>query len=520
MRTREQRYNELYSSGLVDSIKSLFANRNDISEDYYVLMADYIDSMNEIKDEMLINPTEIARRMPELVKTIQETNLGGIYGRTDDNVITIEQSLSYEDKKLYFFHELTHALQTFNENGREQCGFSDGHDGMFLTEGATQYTAEMLYNVSNGTNLQHREQPRTVRGASNRTPNSPLSEYQYNGNILELMAKSMDLPLPQVLALAYKKDGRETLKSIYESMEGNQGKFDELMNNLEQIYCIDKLIIYGRGEQLDSPTPLNIKMPDGTIFQGNLNTYRQLMDKTEREFVASYLENHDTEYVLQNYNEMASLLTTPELRSNFLSAIQQLSQEMPQQSNVINLNEYRQARGQVPPMPEIQTEMPEGYSINEFGKIIRPDKQEPKQPIQQEQGYRSTRFGAVINPSSYAEHLQPISQQNENKLSLKQRIAQFLQKNNLFMNMTFVEKFVHQQLDVLPEPTQDIRESATENNTTRETNTTREDFINQLTNFGAYRNLPPIQRMSDPQKLEEMRRKMEQHTQENHDTER
>ena len=193
---------------------------------------------------------------------------------------------------------------------------------------------------------------------------------------------------------------------------------------------------------------------------------------------------------------------------------------MPQQSNVINFNEYRQARGQVPPMPEIQTEMPEGYSINEFGEIIFLFFFLPQQPIQQEQGYRSTRFGAVINPSSYAEHLQPISQQNENKLSLKQRIAQFLQKNNLFMNMTFVEKFVHQQLDVLPEPTQDIRESATENNTTRETNTTREDFINQLTNFGAYRNLPPIQRMSDPQKLEEMRRKMEQHTQENHDTER
>ena len=235
MKTKEQRYNELYSSGLVDSIKKLFANRNDISEEYYVLMADYIDSMNEIKNEMLINPTEIARKMPELVKSIQDTNLRGIYGRTDDNRIQMEQSLSYEDKKLYFFHELTHALQTSNENGREQCGFYNGHNGMFLTEGATQYTAEMLYNVSNGTNLEHREQPRTVRGASNRTTYSPLSEYQYNGNILELLAKSMDLPLPQVLALAYKKDGRETLKGIYESMEGNQGKFDELMNNLEQI---------------------------------------------------------------------------------------------------------------------------------------------------------------------------------------------------------------------------------------------------------------------------------------------
>lgn len=306
MKTKEQRYNELYSSGLVDSIKELFANRNDISEDYYVLMADYIDSMNEIKNEMLINPTEIARKMPKLVKSIQESNLGGIYGRTDDNRIQMEQSLSYEDKKLYFFHELTHALQTSHENGREQCGFYNGHDGMFLTEGATQYTAEMLYNVSNGTNLEYREQPRTVRGASNRTPYSPLSEYQYNGNVLDLLAKSMDLPLPQVLSLAYKKDGRETLKGIYESMEGNQGKFDELMNNLEQIYSIDNLLIHGYGEQLQSQTPLNITMQDGiTEFQGNLNTYRELMNKTERELVATYMENHDTEYILQNYDEVA-----------------------------------------------------------------------------------------------------------------------------------------------------------------------------------------------------------------------
>ena len=74
MKTKEQRYNELYSSGLVDSVKKLFSNRNDISEDYYVLMADYIDSINEVKDQMLINPTEIAKRMPKLVKSINETH--------------------------------------------------------------------------------------------------------------------------------------------------------------------------------------------------------------------------------------------------------------------------------------------------------------------------------------------------------------------------------------------------------------------------------------------------------------
>ena len=506
MKTKEQRYNELYSSGLVSSIKDLFANRTDISEDYYVLMADYIDSMNEIKDEMLINPTEIARRMPELVKSIQETNLGSIYGRTDDNRIQINQSLNYEDKKLYFFHELTHALQTSHENGREQCGFYDGHNGMFITEGATQYTAEMLYHVSNGTNLEYREQPRTVRGASNRTPYSPLSEYQYNGNVLELLAKTMNLPLPQVLALGYRKDGRETLKNIYESMEGNQGKFDELMNNLEQIYSIDKLIIYGYSEHLQSQTPelFNMANDDHTPFRANFDTYNELMNKTERELVATYMENHDTEYVLQHYNEIAQFLTTPELKNNFLSAIQQLSQDL-QQNNIINLNEYRRTQN-----TGVQPEMPEGYSINEFGEIIRPDGIKTDVQV-------NDNIPVFTPPTEESQVSQPIQSgnQNENKLTLKQRVAQFLQRNNLFMNLSFVDKFVRKQLDILPPATQEIR-----NTNTRAVGRTREDFMNELTNFGQYRNLPPIQRMSDPERIARMQRKMEENQQSNDDNER
>lgn len=505
MKTKEQRYNELYSSGLVNSIKNLFGNRSDISEDYYVLMADYIDSMDEIKDEMLINPTEIARKMPELVKSIQETNLGGIYGRTDDNRIQINQSLNYEDKKLYFFHELTHALQTSYQNGIEQCGFYNGHDGMFLTEGATQYTAEMLYHISNGTNLEYREQPGTVRGASNRTPYSPLSEYQYNGNVLELLAKSMDLPLPQVLALGYKKDGRETLKNIYESMQGNQGKFDELMNNLEQIYSIDNLLIHGYGKQLQSQTPLNITMQDGvTKFQGNLNTYRELMNKTERELAAMYIENHDTQYILQHYNEIAQFLTTPELKNNFLSVIQQLSHDLPQ-DNIINLNEYRRTTN-----AEVQPEMTEGYSINEFGEIIRPNGINTNVQI-------NDNIPIFTPPTEESSVEQPIQSgnQSENKLTLKQKVAQFLQRNNLFMNLSFVDRFVHKQLDVLPPATQETR-----NTNTRAVGGTRQDFMDSITNFGQYRNLPPIQRMSDPERIARMQRKMEENQQSNDDNER
>ena len=44
--------------------------------------------------------------------------------------------------------------------------------------------------------------------------------------------------------------------------------------------------------------------------------------------------------------------------------------------------------------------------------------------------------------------------------------------------------------------------------------------MNELTNFGRYRNLPPIQRMSDPERMEQMRRKMEQNQQTNEDNER
>ena len=85
------------------------------------------------------------------------------------------------------------------------------------------------------------------------------------------------------------------------------------------------------------------------------------------------------------------------------------------------------------------------------------------------------------------------------------------------MNLSFVKKFVHKQMDILPEQIE-VRENI--EYSVIPTNKKREDFLNSLTNFGEYRNLPPIQRMSDPQKLEEMRRKLEQNQQSNDENER
>ena len=69
------------------------------------------------------------------------------------------------------------------------------------------------------------------------------------------------------------------------------------------------------------------------------------------------------------------------------------------------------------------------------------------------------------------------------------------------MNIPFVEKFVDRQLNVLPPPSQQRAAP---------TNSSRESFVNWLSNNGEYRNLPPIQRMSDPERMAQMQRRMQQ----------
>ena len=67
--------------------------------------------------------------------------------------------------------------------------------------------------------------------------------------------------------------------------------------------------------------------------------------------------------------------------------------------------------------------------------------------------------------------------QNED-FTLKQRVAQFLRKNNLFMNLEFVENFVHSQLEVLA-----IKKSKA----LEEKVDSRKDFMEFISNNGEFR---------------------------------
>ena len=322
---REQ---ELISSGLVDAIKQQYNNINySISDKYFILMADYIDSISRLDYEggLYLNAMNIAKMLPDVLRQVSEENIGGIHGRTDEDRITMNSSLDYETNKLYFFHELTHAIQTRIINGQEQCSFYNGKDGMFLTEGATQYTAEILYHVSKGTNIQYREQSGIVRGQKNHIVNSPLSEYQLNGNILLLMSYSMGIPLNQILALGFRSDGRELLKGMYEAFPNNKNKFDGFMFDLEKIYSIDKLIIAGYGNQLVG-IPLNIQMQDGRTFVGNLQIQNELIEKTERDLASNFIANYEPDYIMENYQKVYACLTTERLKQDFMNVISQVKE--------------------------------------------------------------------------------------------------------------------------------------------------------------------------------------------------
>ena len=326
MKTQMQREEELISSGLVDSVKNLFQNYNvNISEKYYILLADYVDSIGQLdfEDGLYLDPVQIARKLPSVLTEVAENNIGGIYGRTDGTKITMNPNLDYLTNKKYFFHELTHALQTRKVDNHEECSFYNGQTGMFLTEGATQFTAEILANISNGTNMQYRQQPNTVRGHIEHTLYSPLSEYQLNGNILLLLSKSVNLPINQILALGFRSDGRKMLGEMYEAFPGKQGKFEEFMLDLEKIYTIDKLLIAGYGSQLQGD-PVNIEMQNGYKFAGNIKLQGDLINKVERNLAADFIANNDTDYIIQNYRQVASYLTTPELKQDFILAVNEV----------------------------------------------------------------------------------------------------------------------------------------------------------------------------------------------------
>ena len=257
------------------------------------------------------------------------------------------------------------------------------------------------------------------------------------------------------------------------------------------------------------------KEPANTFFYGVLNDssiieneFDKYMGKGAWRDLDTFISNlHNTniskeqfDMVFKEAQGMIIEFANARMQEKYKEAVARNGQSVPTIANKINMInemtgielEQEQFKEQIIDKNNV-VQFPEGYSINEYGEIIRPARREIQEQVQESIDV----------------------QQTESKLTLKQKVAQFLQKNNLFMNLSFVDKFVHKQLDIFPARTEIVRQT-----NAGIASRTRKNFINQLTNFGAYRNLPPIQRMSNPEKIAQMRRKMEQKEQNNDDSER
>ena len=337
MATRQQREQELISRGFYKGIKNIYKDTpHNIPDKYIMLIADYVECLSEVEDSLGIDAKDLAAILPDVLNRVEEKNIP-VHGITEGTSITMNPNMSYEATKLYFFHELTHALQTRKTQQGEECSLANNRNGSFLMEGLTQYTAERLYHVSNGTNITYREQANRVRGQSNHTCYSPLSEYQLNGNILCMLGQATDTGLNEMIGLGYQKGGRDKIKKKYESIPGNEGKFEEFMDDLEKIYAIDKFMAVGQAHVVNG-NPQLLRLSNGQTFMGNLQIQEQLINKVERELAASYIENHDDAYILENYQKFERMLTTPQLKQQFSSVIDQIEQDAIQQINANRQN--------------------------------------------------------------------------------------------------------------------------------------------------------------------------------------
>ena len=288
---------------------------------------------------------------------------------------------------------------------------------------------------------------------------------------------------------SYKK-ADDLVKLLAVSMRNDYDKemsFEELVNNK-----IDSFIEHSDGTKEPANTFFYGILNDSSIVENEFDKYMgkgawKDLDTAIQQLHEGNISQARFDNIFKTAQELISEFANVRMQEKYKEAMLRNGQNIPSLDNKIKM--IKEMTGIEQEQQQTITrdnsiQLPEGYIINEFGEIIRPAIEENGQHRQ---------FQSQAQPQV----------KTVEKLSLKQRVAQFLQKNNLFMNLSFVDKFVHRQLDVLPPATQEIRRTAT-------VDRTRESFINMLTNNGEYRNLPPIQRMSDPERMAQMRRKMEQ----------
>ena len=284
----------------------------------------------------------------------------------------------------------------------------------------------------------------------------------------------------------------ELVKLLATSMRNDytqEMSFEELANN-----GLDSVIEHSDGTKEPANTFFYGMLNDSSIIQKEFDKYMGQgswidLNAFIKNLQSGELSNEQFDMIYSKAKGMITDFANARMHDKYQEAMDRDGSNVPNLDNKIStLNEasgIKNIENLVNETKENEYKIPEGYSINEFGEIIWPNKAEQEHQTQ------------------------PVSHQRNNRLSIGQKIARFIQKSDFLMSFSGIEKYVHKQLDLLPE-----------GGSTRETNainfhSDREAFINKLTNNGKNRNLPPIKRMSDPKRIKNISEKMEKNQQVN-----
>lgn len=344
MKSTYERYNEVAQTQMFEEVIRKYEqdNRITLEDKYYLLIADYLECLKTL--DINIDIEKILNKLPTVFNKVQELSnyeMRGNYGATNVPTIRINRELNPEKFKLYFFHELTHAIQT-NQQG---VGLYDNtlKNGDFFNEGLTQIIAEFLYQISSETIKNRQYYTNVMVGAPNRTIYSSVDYYKLNASYLQMFAMSMGISIVDIISLSYTDNTREKLKQKFDFANNNEKNIEDILEALEEIHIIDKALLSRQDnginpvELLSQNEPVLISNEDGTKnYKTNFKKQRTLMDNYESQMINMFFKNNDEKYVKKHEQEFFDMLTTQELKDEFNQYRQDWYNSMKNQRQILS----------------------------------------------------------------------------------------------------------------------------------------------------------------------------------------
>lgn len=296
------RREDIGSKSIISVVRKLYGNGR--SEEDYILISDYIDSLMTVSSSFDIDAKSVMSDIMDVtVKAFRDNNY--LY-------------MNYDEKRRRFFWDVNMGVIGNN--------FYDGKSGMFIIMGMVEYATEIMIHCTGDGKMRSRNQMGAILMQGERRVYSPLRDFQYNGSILMLISLVMDCSIKRLVGLGFKKSGRDTFKKFFDGLDGLYGRSEDFLYQLEKIYAINELVKAGYGERLKGDA-IMITMANGKDkFKGNLKLEGELMDKLEMILSDAYIRNHDEMEVMSNYNKVNSYLTSARSRGYFMKKIGSVSQ--------------------------------------------------------------------------------------------------------------------------------------------------------------------------------------------------